>query len=278
MTASEMGARRAAVVRDGRRAAEELRDPNLAAPPLIELASWLPELTDEAFHDALLAPARCTLQAASAWLSDTALATDADGDATAARARACELARVRLATFTAHEPSSWRLAAVTRCAHELARALDPCTAHAPRRDAIIAVHAELLSLAIRRSDHSQPLPAMTADSPHAHWGTRRAAALLLSQAGATAPLPTSVMEAVRRDLPTGDALTGIVAELPALTLDAIRLDLDGAGLDPRSARGCLQRAHERAATTLHRIEQALAGADPDTRPRQTIGERAHMRL
>src|SRR3954465_3730171 len=139
LTTSEMRARRNVVLRDGGRPSEGLRDPTREAPPLIELASWLPELTDEAFHDPLLAPARCTLQAASAWLSDTVLATDADGDPTAARARACELARGRLRTFTAHEPSSWRLEAVTRCAHELARALDPCTAPALRRDAVIAV-------------------------------------------------------------------------------------------------------------------------------------------
>src|SRR5690349_23322263 len=90
LTTPRRRARQEAVLCDGRRAAEELRDPNLEAPPLIELVSWLPELSSDAFHDALLARERRTLQAASAWLSGTALGGDGRPDASAARAQAYE--------------------------------------------------------------------------------------------------------------------------------------------------------------------------------------------
>src|SRR4051794_6227690 len=134
LTASEMSARRHAVLREGRRAAAELRDPHLEAPPLIELVSWLPELTADAYHDPILPRGHCTLQAASAWLSNAALGEGAD-DVNAARTTACELAHAQLAAFAAHADADALIEALQRVARGVARGLDPASEPAERRAA-----------------------------------------------------------------------------------------------------------------------------------------------
>src|SRR4051812_23396695 len=134
LTAAEMTARRHAVLREGRRAAEERRDPHLEATPLIELVSWLPDLTLDAYQDPILPRGKRTLQAASAWLSNAALGSDGSDDGKAAGATASELARAQLAPFAAQADTDALVQAVQRCARGVARARPSHrTRRAPRR-------------------------------------------------------------------------------------------------------------------------------------------------
>src|SRR4051794_12540295 len=84
LTAGEFAALHEQVLSDGGRAAEDVLDPCRRAA-LAELVAWLPDLTAEAYDDAIIPRGRRTLPAAGAWLADAALGHD-PRDAAGARA------------------------------------------------------------------------------------------------------------------------------------------------------------------------------------------------
>src|SRR4051812_30611629 len=157
LTAGEFAALHEQVLSDGARAAEERRDP-CGRTALAELVAWLPDLTAEAYDDAIIPRGRRTLPAASAWLADAALAHDDPRDAAVARSRAAKLARARLAAYAPHAGAERLTDAVQDCARALARALEPTRAPAERRELIAAVHGELLALAVLRTRGATPPP------------------------------------------------------------------------------------------------------------------------
>jgi hypothetical protein len=69
-----------------------------------------------------------------------------------------------------------------------------------------------------------------------------------------------------------------VAALPALTLDAAWLDLDGANSDARDARARRERIGARAATSLDRVEHALAARAVTARSDPVINQLAQLRF
>src|SRR3954470_24822089 len=118
LTAREFAELHEQVLQDGERAAKMFRDPCERAA-LAELVAWLPDLTAEAHDDRRLPRARRTRPAAAAWLADAALGHDDPPDVAAARARAAELARARLADHASPADAEPLTGAVQRCARAL---------------------------------------------------------------------------------------------------------------------------------------------------------------
>ena len=254
-----------------------------ARAALAELVAWLPDLTAEAHEDPILPRGRRTLPAAGAWLADAALSPDDHRDAAVVRARAAQLARARLASYAAHGCAEPLTESVQRCARALARALEPPRGPAERRDMIVAVHGELLALAVLRTHRTPPPPETTPLTSHPGWTTRAAALAVLQCADATTPRYGALIarDAVAEQVHAAGSigLTGIVGALPALALDAIWLDVDGAGLDARAARARLDRASARAAAALFHAYCALEQARvATTRRHAAITETGRLRL
>src|SRR4051794_21012244 len=159
LSAREFAALHEQVLEDGGRAADEFRDP-CGRAALAELVAWLPDLTAEAYDDAIISHGRRTLAAAGAWMAYAALAHDDPRDAAVARSRAAEFARARLAAYAPHAGAERLTDALQDCARALARALEPTRAPTERRELIAAVHGELLALAVLRTRGAAP-PAVT---------------------------------------------------------------------------------------------------------------------
>src|SRR3954451_481002 len=100
LTAGEFAPRHEQVLYDGGRTVGEYRDP-CGRGALADLVAWLPDLTAEAYADPFLPRSPPPLAAARAGVADAAPPHDDQPEAAGARARAAELARVRLAAYAA---------------------------------------------------------------------------------------------------------------------------------------------------------------------------------